>query len=172
MLSRHSSTSYSGTLAVTVRLWLLSDAHCLFLYFGQLQCAYVEVGPSRIAPLMPLLRWAALMSTGTFKLLAILVLFIQLSSTCFLCAGGCRQGQSIQPGLWRGFAAHCHFHCFVLLQCASGEHDPSFIVPTKLPRKWAILLALGTFSCPLTVVQRTCSLVLGVVGKGSTSIPG
>ena len=29
------------------------------------------------------------------------------------------------------------------------------------PQKWAILLALGTFSCPLSVVQHTCSLVLG-----------
>ena len=56
--------------------------------------------------------------------------------------------QHLIVALWRGFAAHCHFHCFVLLQCASGEHNPSFIVPTMLPRKWAILLALGTFSRP------------------------
>ena len=88
--------------------------------------------------------------------------------TCFLATA-----QHLIVALWHEFAAHCHFHCFVLLQCASGEHDPSFIDPTMLPRKWAILLALGTFSCPLSVVQHTCflPLVLGVVGKGSTSSP-
>ena len=53
--------------------------------------------------------------------------------------------------------------------CIRGTQS---ILPTILPRKWAILLALGTFSCPLSVVQHTCSLVLGVVGKGSTSSPG
>ena len=35
-----------------------------------------------------------------------------------------------------------------------------------------MLLALGTFSCPFSVVWHTCSLVLGVVGKGSTSSSG
>ena len=54
----------AAALLATVRLWRLSYAHCLFLYFGQLQCAYVEVDPSRIAPVMPLLRWAVLMNTG------------------------------------------------------------------------------------------------------------
>ena len=59
-------------------------------------------------------------------------------------------------------AAHCPFHCFVLLQCASGERDPSFIVPTMLPQRWAILLALGTsppFSC-------LAHLLLGAGGQG------
>ena len=65
-----------------------------------------------------------------------------------LCTPLFRRHSHCAVTFWRGFAAHCHFHCFVLLQCASGEHDPSFIVPTMLPWKWAILLALGTFSCP------------------------
>ena len=57
----------------------------------------MEVGPSRITQLMSLLRWAALMSIGTFRTLLSGLLFIQSSSTCHLCAGGGRQGQSIQP---------------------------------------------------------------------------
>ena len=63
--------------------------------------------------------------------------------TCFLATA-----QHLIVALWHGFAAHCPFHCFVLLQCVSGGHYPSFIVPTMLPRRWAILLALGIFSCP------------------------
>ena len=63
-LSRRGSTSYSQTLAFI---------RCT-LSFSLLRSATMcirQVGPSRIAPLIPLLRWAALMSTGTFKLLAI-----------------------------------------------------------------------------------------------------
>ena len=87
----------AAALLVTVRLWLLSDAHCLFLYFGQLQCAYVEVGPSRIAPLMPLLRWAALMSTGTFKLLAIWSFLFSCPARAFFVLGVVGKGSPSSP---------------------------------------------------------------------------
>ena len=88
----------AAALLVTVRLWLLSDAHCLFLYFGQLQCAYVEVGPSRIAPLMSLLRWAALMSTGTFKLSAIWSFLFSCPAHAFFVLGVVGKGSPSSPG--------------------------------------------------------------------------
>ena len=90
----------AAALLVTVRLWLLSDAHCLFLYFGQLQCAYVEVGPSRIAPLMPLLRWAALMSTGTFKLSAIWSFLFSCPARAFFVLGVVGKGSPSSPRIF------------------------------------------------------------------------
>ena len=78
--------------------------------------------------------------------------------TCFLATA-----QHLIVAFWHGFAAHCPFHSFVLLQCTSGEHDLSFIVPTMLLRKWAILLALGTiscptFSCPTHHIKNSCKI--------------
>jgi len=46
----------------------------------------------------------------------------------------------------------------LLKQCASGECDPSLTVTSKLPWRWAILMAPGTFRVPVplfSVVQHT-----------------
>ena len=64
----------------------------------QLQCAYVEVGPSRIAPLMPLLRWAALMSTGTFKLSAIWSFLFSCPARAFFVLGVVGKGSPSSLG--------------------------------------------------------------------------
>ena len=99
-LSHRSSTSYS-------RLWLLFGALCLFLYYGWLQCASMEVGSFCIAPQMPLLRWAACIGTTRFwgsprclgpssELFSVAGV-IQLSSTYQLVLGVVGKGSPSSP---------------------------------------------------------------------------
>ena len=91
-LSRRGSTSYSQTLAFircTLSFSLLRSAT---------MCIRGSIGPSRIAPLMPFLRWAALMSTGTFKLLAIWSFLFSCPARAFFVLGVVGKGSPSSPG--------------------------------------------------------------------------
>ena len=65
------------------------------------------------------------------------------------------------------------FSLLDLLQCASREQDPSLNVTSMLPRRWATLMAPGTFESPsfFNCPAHLHFLVLGVVGKGCPSSP-
>ena len=46
--------------------------------------------------------------------------------------------------LLHGFAAHFHYPCCDLQQCASGEVAPSLLDTLMFPQNWALQVALGT----------------------------
>ena len=58
----------------------------------------MEVPGSKSGPLMPLLRWAALMSTGTFKLLVIWSFLFSCPARAFFVLGVVGKGSPSSPG--------------------------------------------------------------------------